>query len=264
MRLAAVACCCVVATSCVEPIYDDTIGREGVPTEPGSLAGTFALQSTAIDQANAPVFGKVDAGSVSYALVVRQWRSDEPEVYDEAINVCDVVNFEVAGITTINTADTIAAIPTSQAVLTVEHATGSFVRGTYREFWAVQGLDDDDAFPTDVNSDVFYDADADGHPGTTVTASGLVSGDVYVAQRKTVEHQGVVQGTDTSLGLAHVSKEGIVLDATSDLLKTESPRTPHPDPKQSWWFDLRLEDGASCDDVLAARDDERLPRIRPF
>jgi hypothetical protein len=264
MRIAAVACCCVAATSCVEPIYDDTIGREGVPTEPGSLAGMFAMESTAIDKANAPVFGKVDAGSVSYALVQRRWRSDEPNLYDEDITVCDVVNFEVAGITTVNTPDTIAGIPTSQAVLTVEHETGSFVRGTYREFWAVEGLSNDDAFPSDVDADVFYDADADGHPGTTVTASGLVSGDVYVAQRKTVDHHGVVQGTDSSLGLAYVTKEGIVLGATSDLLKTESPRTPHPDPKQSWWFDLRLDDGASCDDVLAARDDERLPRIRPF
>lgn len=264
MRLAAVACVVVVASSCVEPVYDATIGREGVATEPGSLEGTFAMESTAIDQANAPIFGKVDAGSVSYALVVRRWRSDEPDVYDEDITVCDVVNFEVAGITTVNTPATIAAIPTSSAVLTVDHATGNFVRGTYREFWAVQGLNDDEAFPDDVNADVFYDADDDGHPGTTVTASGLVSGDVYVAQRKTVDHHGVVQGTDNSLGLARVSKEGIVLDATSDLLKTESPRTPHPDPKQSWWFDLRIDDGASCDEVLLAREDERLPRIRPF
>jgi hypothetical protein len=222
------------------------------------------MESTAIDQANAPIFGKVDAGSVSYALVVRRWRSDEPNVYDEDIRVCDVVNFEVAGITTVNTPATIAAIPTSAAVLTVDHATGDFARGLYREFWAVQGLSDDAAFPSDVEDDVFYDADEDDHPGTTVTASGLVSGDVYVAQRKTVEHHGVVQGTDSSLGLAQVSKEGIVLDATSDLLKTESPRSPHPDPKQSWWFDLRIDDGASCDDVLAARDDERLPKIRPF
>jgi hypothetical protein len=40
------------AAACPEPFYDDNIGVEGVATEAGSLQGTFALKSQAMDQAN--------------------------------------------------------------------------------------------------------------------------------------------------------------------------------------------------------------------
>jgi len=249
---------------CAEPYYDDDIGIEGVATDEGALAGTFAIESLATDQANAPVLGRIDTGGVTYGLITRTWREDEPAIYDETIKVCDVINFETAGLTTVNTPATIAGIPDATTTVTVDHATGAFVRAPYREFWAVRDLADDDALPTDVDSPVFYDMDSDGNPGTTVVASGLQSGEVYVAQRKTVDHQGVVQGPDKSLGLARVKKEGIVLDASNDLLKTESPRTPHPDPKRSWWFELRIGDGADCGEVMAAAEDERLPLRAPF
>ena len=134
----------------------------------------------------------------------------------------------------------------------------------YREFWAVQGLNDDEPLPTDKESAVFYDMDGDTNPGATLTASGLVDGEVYVAQRKTVDQQGVVQGTDSSFGLAQVKKEGTVLGASNDLLLNEAPRTPHPNPKNSWWVEVRIDDGAGCDGVTAARDSEALPLRRPF
>ena len=250
---------------CEEPFFDDNIGVEGVPVEAGSLAGTFALKSQALDQADAPLIGKVDAGGITFGLVIRTWRgNEEPNLYDERIEVCDVENFEVAGLTTVNSRDTIESIPVSDAVVDVDHGTGAFVRQTYHEFWAVEGLDDDASFPSNPGSRVFYDMDDDGNPGTTVLASGLVTGEVYVAQRKTVDQAGVVRGTDKSFGLARVKKEGIILDATNDLLKTESERVPHPDPKQSWWMEIRLDDDAGCDDVVRAKEDDDLPRRRPF
>ena len=258
----------VVATTagagCAEPYYDDNLGVSGVATQEGALAGTFAIESLATDQAEVPIFGKIDTGGVTFALIKREWRADEPSLYDETITVCDVENFETAGLTTVNTRGTINGIPPSKTVLEVDHATGAFVREPYREFWAVRGLDNDRRFPTDVNDDVFYDSDNDGNPGATVETSGLVSGEVYVAQRKTVAHEGVVRGEDNSFGLARVKKEGIVLDASNDTLKTESPRTPHPDPKRSWWFELRLDDDGSCSDVRLARDNEDLPLRAPF
>ncbi len=249
---------------CAEPYYDSNIGVEGVATEEGALAGTFAIESVATDQAEVPIFGRIDTGGVTYALITRTWRADEPSSYDETIKVCDVINFDTAGLTTVNTPATIAAIPPATSTLTVDHAAGSFVRTPFREFWAVRDLADDEAVPTDVDSPVFYDADDDDNPGTTVTASGLQSGEVYVAQRKTVDHRGVVRGADESFGLAKVKKEGIVLDANNDLLKTESPRTPHPDPRRSWWMEIRLNDGDDCAAVNDAVDNEDLPIRSPL
>ncbi len=253
----------VLAVGCVEPYYDDTIGKDGVPTDVGALAGTFALKSQALDQADT-VLGKVDTGGVTFGLVIRTHREDDPNFYDEQIKVCDVQNFETAGLTTVNTPATLANIPVSSAVLEVDHASGFFSRHAYREFWAVRDLADDAPFPTDKDSPVFYDMDDDGNPGTTVETSGLIIGEVYVAQRKIVAQEGVVQGEDTSLGLARVTKEGTVLAANNDFLLNEAPRVPHPDPKASWFFELRLDDAASCDAVTTARDAQLLPRLRPF
>lgn len=251
------------AAACPEPFYDDVIGVEGVATETGSLQGTLALKSQAMDRANT-VLGPVDTGGITYSLVTRTWREDEPARYDETHKVCDVENFETAGLTAVNTRATIDGIPVSTTVLDVDHASGAFTRQPFHEYWAVQNLDDNDPLPEDKTSAVFYDMDNDGNPGTTVTTSGLVDGEVYVAQRKTISHTGVVQGEALSFGLARVKKEGTVLGASTDLLLNEAERVPHPDPKQSWWMEIRIDDDAGCDAVIDARDSDALPIKRPF
>jgi hypothetical protein len=265
IRLAVVvaATSVVGATGCPEPYYDDDIGVEGVATDPGALAGTFAMKSEATDQADT-ILGPVDTGGITFSLVTRTWNPDDGNFYDEVHRVCEVENFETAGLTTVNSRDTIDAIPESVAVLEVEHATGLFVRHTYHEYWAVQNLDDDDPLPEDKDSNVFYDMDDDGNPGTTVFTSGLVDGEVYVAQRKTIDQSGVVQGDEHSFGLAKVKKEGTVLAASNDLLLNEAPRVPHPDPKRSWWMEIRVDDDADCGAVRDAIASDDLPRRRPF
>jgi hypothetical protein len=255
----------VATMGCAEPYYDDALGLDGVAVAPGSLAGTFGLQSTAVDQADVPVFGKIDTGGITASLVLRSWRGDDEEgTYDEVVEVCGVENFETAGLLTVIPPTTIHPIPTANAVLHVDHATGSHVRDTYREYWAVRGLPDDEPLPADKGSDVYWDMDDDGKPGTTVLASGLADGEIYVAQRKTIDQAGVIRSEDEAVGLSRVKKEGVVLDATSDLLKTESERTPHPDPRQSWFIEMRLPDDAGCDDVLAAQQRGDLPRRSPL
>jgi hypothetical protein len=262
VSLAVVVC---ATLGCPEPFYDDTLGLDGVRVDEGSLQGTFALQSTAVDQADVPIFGKVDTGGITASLVRRTWRGDDDAgAYDEQMTVCGVENFETAGLLTVNPPATIQNIPPSAAVLRVDHTTGEFTRETYHEYWAIRGLPDDEPLPADKQSDVFYDMDDDDRPGTTIEASGLVNGLVFVAQRKTIDQRGVVRGVDESIGLSRVRKEGTILDATDELLKTESERTPHPDPRQSWWIEARLADDASCDDVLEAQQSGALPRRSPL
>lgn len=251
------------AAACAEPFYDDDIGVEGVPVDEGSLAGVFAVKGVAVDQADT-VLGKVDTGGQSFYLSTRVFNT-ETKVYDETLKQCAVENFETAGLQTTNNPDAIKAIPKIDATLTVDHATGEVVRSTYREYWAIEGLDDDDDLPADKDADVYVDADDDGNPGDTVFTQGLVpNGEVYIAQRKTVDTHGVVRSPDKSFGLLHAVKEGVILGANNDLLLNEADRVPHPDPKQSWWMEIRLDDDAGCGDVIDARDAEDLPLRRPF
>jgi hypothetical protein len=253
----------LLVAACAAPFYDDDIGVEGVAVDEGSLAGTFAVEGVAVDQAET-ILGKVDTGGISFYLSKRSY-NPETKVYDEILKQCAVENFETAGLSTVNNQDAVDAIPPIPATITVDHATGLFERSTYHEYWAIEGLDDDDDLPADKDSDVYIDSDDDGHPGATVFTSGLVNdGEVYIAQRKTVDTHGVVRGTDESFGLLHAIKEGLVLGANNDLLLNEAPRVPHPDPKQSWWIEVRLDDDAGCGAVRDARDDGDLPRRRPF
>jgi hypothetical protein len=264
-RVLAVVVVVAGATGCPAPVYDDELGLSGVPIESGSLAGVFGLQAMAVDQADVPLLGKVDTGGITASLVRRTWRGPEDaDAYDEVGVVCAVENFETGGLLTVIAASTIQALPAVNATLLVTHEAGSFQRRPYRERWALRDLADDEPLPADVDSRVYFDMESDGKPGATVQASGLVQGEVYVAQRKTVEQEGVVRSVDELVGLSRVRKEGVVLGATNDFLKTESKRTPHPDPRQSWSMEIRLSDDADCHDVIAAQESGALPRRSPL
>ncbi len=249
--------------ACAEPFFDSDIGVEGVPVDEGALAGTFALKGNGVDQADT-ILGKVDTGGRSFYLSRRTFNA-ETKVYDETLTACFVENFETAGLQTTNNPAAVAAIPPIPATINVDHATGAYVRSTFREYWAIEGLNDEEELPSDPSDDVYYDSDDDGHPGATVFTQGLVpNGEVYIAQRKTVSATGVVRGVDQSFGLLASKKEGITLAANNNLLLTEAQRVPHPDPKESWWMEIRLADDGNCDDVVNARDDGDLPIRRPF
>jgi hypothetical protein len=251
------------AGACAEPFYDSDIGVEGVAVDEGALSGTWALKGNGVDQADTAI-GKVDTGGRSFYLSERTFNS-ETKVYDEVLTVCAVENFETAGLQTTNNPAAIEAIPKIPTTITVDHATGAYTRTTFREYWAVEGLDDDDDLPEDPASGVYYDSDDDGHPGATVFTQGLVpNGEVYIAQRKTVSATGVVRGVDKSFGLLASRKEGTVLAANNNLLLTEADRVPHPDPKESWWMEIRIDDDGGCGDVEDARDSDDLPLRRPF
>ena len=249
--------------SCAEPFYDDNIGVEGVKIDEGALAGTFALKGNGVDQADTAI-GKVDTGGRSFYRSQRTFNVDT-KVYDETLTLCAVENFETAGLQTTNNPAAIAAIPEVSTTIDVDHATGAYTRATFFEYWAIQGLGDTEPLPRDVNDDVYFDSDADGHPGATVFTQGLVpNGEVYIAQRKKVSATGVVRGVDKVFGLLASKKEGIVLAANNNFLLTEAVRVPHPDPKESWWMEIRIDDDGGCAEVEQARDDDDLPLRRPF
>jgi hypothetical protein len=246
---------------CEKPVFDDRIGVAGVATADGSFAGTFALKAVLTDQADTAL-GTILSGGMTFYLVTTTHDGDG--TYQATYDICDVINFETAGLTTVIPPDTLASLPSFSSTITIDHGTGAMSLDVYREHWAVADLPANEDLPQDPTDPRFFDVEGDDKPGATVVTSGLVSGEVYVAQRKTVSTSGVVRDDDSAVGLCTHRKEGIVLDATNDFLKTESPRRPHEDPKRSWFVLTRLEDNADCASVLAAKDDGRLPVRPPF
>lgn len=255
-----------------EPFYDDEIGLEGTPVDPGALAGTFALKMQVTTQTELPVIGLVTGGGDTYMLVTR--------TYDPATTAYKQSNQVCGGLIRSETSESTLPAESWQSVteqtprtVTIRDADGFFEIDHHLELWGLANLDDPytTALPADhleaqeaPHADHIVDMDDDGNPGMTITVDGLVSGDFYFVQRKISDLHGVLQGPDRAVGL-HVSTfEQTILGASDAPVQQGYPQRQHPDPMQSWFEELRVDDDSTCDTVLTMVEDETLSRFRPF
>lgn len=103
-----------------------------------------------------------------------------------------------------------------------------------------------DPLPTDANDARVRDDDEDGKPGVTVRVSGLVSGEIYLAQRSTSRLSGHATA-DGFHGTIHFTNDQSILGATKDVLK----RNPNakPDPSRSEFTLRKLTRNLTCSEA---------------
>ncbi len=250
---------CAPTTSPDEPFFDPRIGVQGVATSPGDLAGTFALKTQSVHLAETPV-GEVEGGGGTFQLVRRTW-NDVARTYAGVHAMCAVFSFDAGGLS-LTTPDAAARkLPEMQSELSVDHATGTYEIEGVEELWGLQ--DGALPLPEDALDPRVVDTDEDGRPGMTIFASGVLSGEIHYVQVRTTAFSGVV-AAGGAVGLIRFSGASRTLAATNELLTGSAPSRPHRDEKESWFAEVQLPDDADCDDVVRARDDETLPRLRPF
>jgi hypothetical protein len=256
-----------------EPIYDDDLGLQGASTEPGALDGTWVLKTSIVTLADLPVDG-VDqtAGGETYYKLDLDWDADA-EAYTQTIEICGGRIYDTAGTESEISLDRWQMVPPSSPLaMTINHATGEYVTEDIVELWAIDLPNPvGDAMPADgieaqdePHASRIFDADDDGNPGMTMHLSGLAIGDVFFCQRKMIHQDGLFLSDSEAAGLLDFSYEQITLGATNPVLNQQLPRERHPNPKEAWFWQVKLEEGATCDDVLTAVDDEVVPRINPF
>jgi hypothetical protein len=256
------------------PVYDDDIGVAAIPIAPGEAAGTFALKVVNTTLVHIPILGDEAGGGTNYRLVRRTWNADDG-VYEQRSQLCGGFNEEVGGVTTTLPESSYRAVPESTAERVVIDDDGTYRQTDHLQLWGLRNLPD--PFDTDLpaNKDEaarsphkqrIYDMDDDGNDGVTASISGAVIGDVYIVQRKTVTTRGVVLGPDRAIGLAENTNEVVQLGNTNFLLdrQSEGSSEPHPDPKRSWFEEVRIDDDADCDVVSRAEGDGVLSRFAPF
>jgi hypothetical protein len=69
------------------------------------------------------------------------------------------------------------------------------------------------------------------------------------------------------VGLNQTSYDSLLLDANNPVVFTlfSSDAAPaYPDPKESWYEEVRIADDASCDDVVEMEAAGDLGQFRPF
>lgn len=259
-----------------EPVFDEDLGLEAIPAEVGSLAGTFAIKALSATIVRIPVPGIDDAlgGGVNYRINRRTWDADAG-VYRQQSELCGGFNFEVHGVVTRASQSAYRAVPPStEEVIEVDHARGTYTATGHVQLWGFS-LDDqlNGPFPetreealAPPHIDNIYDMDDDDEIGITLFVSGLVEGEVYAIQRKTVDLEGILQGPDRMLGLATTGYESVTLGNNNAVLDQSSAGSaePYPDPKESWFEEVRVSDDITCEEVLEMEANGDLSRIRPF
>ena len=258
-----------------DPYYDDDIGLEAIPVDPGAMAGTFGLKMQITTVTNLPALGEVTGGGDTYLLVERTY-DEATATYEQTQQVCGGKISSETSESTLPLSSWQAIPATAPLKLKIRDEDGFFQLEGHLEMWGLdeEEFDDpyDDGLPDDEveaedepHKSRIVDMDDDGEPGMTISVDGsLVSGDFYFIQRKISDMEGVLRGPDQIVGLNSTSFEQIILGAASGPTRQGYPQEKHPDPKQSWTEEIRLDDGAECDAVLDAVDSGDLSKFAPF
>lgn len=256
------------------PVFDDVIGIEAIPVAAGAAAGTFALKVVNTTLVQVPVLGDYAGGGTNYRLVRRTFDEDAG-LYRQSSFLCGGFNVEVAGVVTSVPEATYRAVAENTAEIVEIDEAGTYAQRDHLQLWGLRDLPEPFATPlpvdkaeaaTSPHAERIFDMDGDGDPGITSIVSGAVNGEVFVIQRKTVTTTGVVLGPDRMLGLSVNTNELVQLGNTNALLdrQSEGSAAAHPDPKRSWFEEVRVADDSTCDDVMRAEDDGLLSVQRPF
>jgi len=116
----------------------------------------------------------------------------------------------------------------------------------------------EDPLPNDVDDPRVVDQDGDGQPGMTVrvTVLGIVEGETYIVQRVRYRLLGFVIGPDRIEGRIEWADEQVVLEATNELLETDTIGAPAPEPEASRFVMIRADTSWTCETLR-----ERLPEL---
>jgi hypothetical protein len=236
-------------------------GTEGVdpgPTGPDftgkvepRIVGAYAMKRQTAAIQTLPILGMQASITISYGMgkIARQG-----DVFTLTESVCRVAPTSSGSVTT--TIDD--GVPRSTPAATVSldvHPDGANVVWSRPSAPLVLGarLDNpgSDTLPSMASDPRVFDQDGDGHPGVTAHIAGLVSGDVYVAQREKSSYAGKLVADGQLTGLVTGTSEQMVLDASNTLLNQNVPSMPDPDPQKSNVTLKRVESEWDCDKLVA-------------
>jgi hypothetical protein len=219
--------------------------------EPTDLTGTWAQRQVTVSNVDVPVVGTTRTPTVSL-LLVEATPADAPGAFDLHLTTCGITMGSDA-----DPARTVVPDAFVSALPEVDRRAVIGDDGTYTVDWLTQvhgaRLTDpeNDALPTSADDPRVIDQDEDGRPGLTVRVTGLVDGEVYVAQRGRDRMVGRLADGRVD-GLVEWTSEQAVLDAEVELLRTPVPSRPEPDPAAHVFGLRRLPAGATCADVVVS------------
>jgi hypothetical protein len=269
----------LITAACAPPVpfYDAEIGVEGVATDEGTLAGVFGHKVFAATLVQVPIPGIEDelGGGFQWLLLRREYDAREA-VYRQTSELCAGLNVEVHGTVADVPSSTYRAVPPStDELVTVDHATGALSEVGLVQLWGLRGLEDPAHDPLPVSleeaksaafADKVWDMDGDDEPGYTTFVEGIVNGEAWGVLRRRSSYRGAVLGADRVFGLVETGYDSTIFGASDPSVEAvlDSAAPAFPDPGASWFEELRLPDDATCDDVVDLEDQGSFLSRNPF
>ena len=108
-----------------------------------------------------------------------------------------------------------------------------------------------DQLPNWNHLDGAWDQDNDGNPGMTNIMTGVLSAEIYNAQRWTCILAVNVQDKDHMQGLVEHTSQQNMLGASKKEYVYDTVSVKHPQADRSFFKAMRMADTASCNDVIA-------------
>lgn len=221
-----------------------------VPTSDASesYTGRWVMAQLTTTVADVPVVGEIYATS---RLVSLHDLKHEGERLHGAGTICRLeLDSGTSIVKTILPAAFIRSLPRPQVDARVWVADGR-IRFRQKKQTIVVGAQlkrpERDSLPVSPTDDRVRDQDRDDKPGVTIKIDGLVSGDIYVAQRTWTRLHGTKRVDNSFQGGIRFGNEQSILAATSSLL--EDAPASRALPSKSWFKLVRVPKDATCDDA---------------
>lgn len=215
--------------------------------------GVWAQKLVTTAVSSVPLVGEVVSRTITYQRVQIDQQGDQLEVTAQPCDVKLVSN--QSSIQTHIPRRFVESMEAQPRKAFVRHRKNGFYLLAPRRTHVLgaEMKDPDAALPKDASDPRVVDQDKDGHPGMTVRVSGLIDGRLYLIQRSWDRLWGRLIDGDKIAGRVKWHSDQVVLDSTSRWLGDPPESKPHPDPKQSYFRMIRVDDAATCSDIVARK-----------
>ena len=244
-----------------------------IPIEVGSLDGRFALKVRTNAIADLSFLGDLESISDSYWIMSRTY-DPESDTYTQEMDFCTSVNSEIAGMTTNVLDGTYDRVENTFSELVIDHSTGAYETKDILLLYALKNLDDpytaelpntEEELETFLGKDHVWDMDEDGNIGITLIAEGALSANLFSFSRHIRQLKGITLGPDHLVGLVENDRYSYVIESDNPLmLPGLKPMPQHPDPKENWFEEVRVDDDVTCETILADVEEGLFSQVRPF
>lgn len=256
-----------------DAVYDSDIDLTAIPIEEGSLEGKFALRVRTNAIADLSFLGDLESISDAYWIMQRTYDS-ETQTYTQEMDFCTSVNFEIAGMKTTVLEGTYDRVENNTSTLIIDHETGAYESKDILLLYALKNLEDpltavlprnEEELEDFLTKDHVYDLDEDGNPGVTLIAQGALNANLFSFSRHIRQLKGITLGPDRLVGLMTNDRYSYVMESDNPLMLAGlKPMPPHPDPKENWFEEIRVDDDVTCNSVLDLVEDGSFSKVRPF